>query len=244
MAIRMLHSCELTMLTKHWTSNIVMAAIAIPCFAASNPTLQRLQVAGTVMDEIMQSPDNGIPQDLLRKAHCAVVVPGLKKGAFFLGGTYGKGFMTCRQESGVGWSAPAAIRMEGGGIGLQFGGSETDLVLLVMTEKGADRLMSSQFAFGGEGTVAAGPVGRQINAETDIKFTNDLFSWSRSRGVFAGISVSGATMRQDQDDNEDLYGKKYTTVQVIHSGLTSPTEGSKLFSILNAESSQKIAGRK
>ncbi len=194
------------------------------------------------MDEILQSPDQGIPQDLLRKAHCAVVVPGLKKGAFFLGGTYGKGFMTCRHEDGVGWSAPAAIRMEGGGIGLQFGGSETDLVMLVMTEKGADRLMASQFAFGGEGTVAAGPVGRQINAQTDIKFTNDLFSWSRSRGVFAGISLSGATMRQDQDDNEDLYGKKYTTIQVIHSGLVSPAEGSKLFSLLNAES--KIADRK
>ncbi len=232
------------MLTNRWTSKIVMAAIAIPCFAASNPTLQRLEVAGVVMDEILQSPDQGIPQDLLRKAHCAVVVPGLKKGAFFLGGTYGKGFMTCRQENGIGWSAPAAIRMEGGGIGLQFGGSETDLVMLVMTEKGADRLMASQFAFGGEGTVAAGPVGRQINAQTDIKFTNDLFSWSRSRGVFAGISLSGATMRQDQDDNEDLYGKKYTTTQVIHSGLVSPAEGSKLFSLLNAESSQKIADRK
>jgi lipid-binding SYLF domain-containing protein len=223
---------------------MVMAALAIPCFAASNPVLQRLDVAGTVLDDIMQSPDRGIPQDLLHKSQCVVIVPGLKKGAFFLGGTYGKGFMTCRNEGGTGWSAPAAIRMEGGGIGLQFGGSETDLVLLVMTEKGATRLMSSQFAFGGEGTVAAGPVGRQIDAQTDIKFTNDLFSWSRSRGVFAGISISGGTLRQDQDDNEALYGKKYTTAEVIHSSLATPAEGSKLFSLLNNESSQKIADRK
>ena len=230
------------MLTTPWTT-ILTAALAIPCFAASNPVLQRLDLAGTVLDDILQSPDQGIPQDLLHKSQCAVIVPGLKKGAFFLGGTYGKGFMTCRHEGGVGWSAPAAIRMEGGGIGLQFGGSETDLVLLVMTEKGAKRLMSSQFAFGGEGTVAAGPVGRQIDAQTDIKFTNDLFSWSRSRGVFAGISISGATLRQDQDDNEALYGKKYTTSEVIHSSLATPEEGAKLFRLLNSESSQKIADR-
>jgi SH3 domain-containing YSC84-like protein 1 len=232
------------MMRTGWTSKMVMAAVAIPCFAASNPVLQRLDLAGTVLDEILQSPDSGVPQDLLHKSQCAVIVPGLKKGAFFVGGTYGKGFMTCRNENGMGWSAPAAIRMEGGGIGLQFGGSETDLVLLVMTEKGASRLMLSQFTFGGEGTVAAGPVGRQIDAQTDIKFTNDLYSWSRARGVFAGISISGTTMRQDQDDNETLYGKKYTTAEVIHFGLATPAEGSKLFSLLNRESSQKLADRK
>ena len=232
------------MVTALWRSRVMFAVIAIPCLGATNPTLQRLELAGTVMDEILQSPDSGIPQDLLNKSHCAVIVPGLKKGAFFLGGTYGKGFMTCRREDGVGWSAPAAIRMEGGGIGLQIGGSETDLVLLVMSERGATRLMSSQFAFGGEGTVAAGPVGRQINAQTDIKFTNDLFSWSRSRGVFAGISISGATLRQDQDDNEALYGKRYTTAEVIHSSLAAPSEGSKLFGLLSSESSPKIADSK
>jgi lipid-binding SYLF domain-containing protein len=133
------------------------------------------------------------------------------------------------------WSAPAAIRVEGGGIGLQFGGSETDLLLLVMNDRGAQRLMASQFTFGGEGMVAAGPVGRQITAQTDVKFTNDLFSWSKSRGVFAGISISGATLRQDQDDNEALYGKRYTTAEVIQSGLQPPAEGSKLFSLLRSE---------
>lgn len=234
------------MTTAQMTPKILCAAgaalLSAASFGASKPPqLRRLETAGVVLEDMLRSPDKGIPHDLLSKAQCAVIVPGLKKGAFFVGGTYGKGFMTCR-TNGPDWSAPAAIRMEGGGIGLQFGGSESDLLLLVMNQRGANRLMSSQFTFGGEGMVSAGPVGRQITAQTDLKFSNDLFSWSKSRGVFAGLSVNGATLRQDRSDNEALYGQSYTTRQVIHSGLTAPMEGSRLFDVLRSEARQQ--GRK
>jgi lipid-binding SYLF domain-containing protein len=229
------------MTTDQLTSRTLCAVVlAVPSFGAPIPQLQRLEVAGVVLEDMLQSPDKGIPQDLLSKAQCAVIVPGLKKGAFFVGGTYGKGFMTCRVADGPDWSAPAAIRMEGGGIGLQFGGSETDLLLLVMNQRGAERLMSSQFTFGGEGMVSAGPVGREISAQTDVKFSNDLFSWSKSRGIFAGLSVNGATLRQDRDDNEALYGKRYSTMEVIHSSLPAPAEGSKLFDLLRSETRRQV----
>ena len=164
----------------------------------------RLTEASTVFSEIMSAPDKGIPSDMLNDAHCIVVVPGLKKGAFILGGQYGKGFMSCRGAQGHGWSAPAAIRMEGGSFGFQIGGSETDIVMLVMNDRGAQRLMQSQFTLGGEGEIAAGPVGSEATAQTDAKFTAEILSWSRSRGVFAGISLKGATLRQDIDDNEAM----------------------------------------
>lgn len=209
-------------------------AMATTLFASSQEEVnKRLDEAATVFSEVTAAPDKGIPQDLLEKAHCAVIVPGLKKGAFIIGAQYGKGFVTCRASGGTGWSAPAAIRMEGGSFGLQIGGSETDVVMLVMNERGSQKLMDSQFTLGGEGEVAAGPVGREATAQTDAKFHAEILSWSRTRGVFAGISLKGATLRTDQDDNQALYGKKMDTREVINSKIALSAPGRKLISLLS-----------
>jgi len=208
-----------------------LTAMTTTLFAASKDEVnKRLEEAASVFSEITAAPDKGIPQDTLEKAHCAVIVPGMKKGAFIVGAQYGKGFVTCR--SGGGWSAPAAIKMEGGSFGLQIGGSETDVVMLVMNEHGAQKLMESQFTLGGEGEVAAGPVGRTATAETDAKLHAEILSWSRSRGVFAGISLKGATLRTDQEDNEALYGKKMDTKEVINGKVATTPTGRKLTDML------------
>jgi len=208
-----------------------LTAMTTTLFAASKDEVnKRLDEAAAVFSEITSAPDKGIPQDTLEKAHCAVIVPWMKKGAFIVGAQYGKGFVTCR--SGAGWSAPAAIKMEGGSVGFQIGGSETDVVMLVMNERGAQKLMESQFTLGGEGEVAAGPVGRTATAETDAKFHAEMLSWSRSRGVFAGISLKGATLRADQEDNEALYGKKMETKEVINGKVAPTAAGRRLTELL------------
>jgi lipid-binding SYLF domain-containing protein len=197
---------------------------------------KRLNEASVIFSEIMSAPDRGIPRDLLDKAHCAVIVPGLKKGAFIVGAQYGKGFITCRNNAVRGWSAPAAIRIEGGSFGFQIGGSETDAVMLVMNDRGADRLMQSQFTLGGEGEVAAGPVGRSITAQTDAKFTAEILSWARARGVFAGIALKGATLRQDVDDNEAMYGKRLGTRDIVKTRIAPTEAGRKLIAALGDSS--------
>src|SRR5467141_2083021 len=164
----------------------------------------------------MGTPDRSIPQDLLDKSHCIVIIPGLKKGAFIIGGKYGKGFISCRKP-GAGWSAPGTVRVEGGSVGFQIGGSESDVVMLVMNERGASKLLSSKFTLGGEGEVAAGPVGREASAQTDAMMRAEILSWSRSRGVFAGISLQGATLRQDDEANRALYGRKIDNRQIVES---------------------------
>ena len=200
--------------------------------------LQRLDEASAVFQEIMSTPDRSIPQDLLDKAHCIVIVPGLKKGAFIFGAKYGKGFLSCRAK-GKGWSAPGTIRVEGGSVGFQIGGSESDVIMLVMNERGANKLLSSKFTLGGEGEVAAGPVGRQASAQTDAMMRAEILSWSRSRGVFAGISLQGATLRQDLDDNAVIYGKKLTNKEIVQSGVATPKAAEPLISLLNKYSSAK-----
>jgi lipid-binding SYLF domain-containing protein len=197
---------------------------------ASDDT-ERLQAAGESLRDILAVPDKGIPEDLLRKAHCVVVVPSLKKGAFIVGGEYGKGFVTCRSAK-AGWSAPAAIRMEGGSVGFQLGGSETEVVLLVMNAKGADRLMSSQFKLGGDASVAGGPVGRTATAATDATMRAEILSWSKARGVFAGVSLSGSTLREDRDVNKSLYGKELGTREVTTGKLSATAEAKPLLDIL------------
>lgn len=198
--------------------------------AAQKKVTGRLEESAIVLSEIMNSPDKGIPEDLLQKAHCAVVIPGMKKGAFIVGGQYGKGFLTCRKAGG--WSAPASIRVEGGSFGFQIGGSETDVVMLVMNARGAQRLMQSQFTLGGEGEVAAGPVGRSATAQTDAKFTAEILGWSRTRGVFAGIALKGATLRTDVDDNQALYGKRYETKDILNGKVRIPPSARKLIALL------------
>jgi lipid-binding SYLF domain-containing protein len=186
---------------------------------------RRLERATSVFGEVMAAPDKSIPQDLLDKAHCVVIVPGLIKGAFVAGGEFGRGFISCRLKSD-GWSAPAAIRVEGGSFGLQIGGSETDVVMLVMNDKGADRLLGDKFTLGAEGQVAAGPVGRDATAQTDARMTAEILSWSRTRGVFAGLALKGATLRPDLDENQSLYGKRLTSREVVN-GEPTPTPAAR-----------------
>jgi SH3 domain-containing YSC84-like protein 1 len=193
---------------------------------------QRLHDAATVFSEIMAAPDKGIPRELVEDAHCAVIVPGVKQAAFILGGKFGKGFLTCRNDRG-GWSAPAAIRVEGGSVGFQIGGSETDVVMLVMNDRGADRLMSSQFTLGGKGEVAAGPVGRTASAKTDAAFTAEMLSWSRARGVFAGVSLEGATLREDRDANQAMYGKPMSTRDVVRGNVPPTAAAAQLLAELS-----------
>jgi SH3 domain-containing YSC84-like protein 1 len=215
--------------------------IALTCgllLGDGNQSVKRLEDSAVVFSEIMRTPDRGIPQELLEKAYCVVIVPGLKKGAFLVGGQYGKGYLSCRNKSGEGWSSPGTVRIEGGSVGLQIGGSDTDLVMLVMNRHGADKLLSSEFTIGAEGEVAAGPVGRTSSAETDALMHAEILSWSRSRGVFAGLALKGATLRQDLDDNETLYGKKLDNREVVTGGIAPPAAAHKLLSLLSKYSSR------
>lgn len=194
---------------------------------------ERLENTTMVLREILTAPDRGIPQELLDQAHCVVVVPGVKSGAFMFGGKYGRGYATCRSARGIGWGAPAAVRIEGGSFGFQIGGSETDLVLLVMNQRGMHRLLESKFTLGGEAEVAAGPVGRSSTAQTDARMTAKILSYSRSRGVFAGVSLQGATLRQDLDENERLYGRAYSNKTILRGYVPAPRAASELLSVLN-----------
>jgi SH3 domain-containing YSC84-like protein 1 len=215
---------------------VTTLALAPLMLAKDTEPVKRLNEATAVFSEIMAAPDSGIPQDLLEKAHCIVIVPGLKTAAFVFGGKYGKGYLLCRNQSGSGWSAPGTVRIEGGSVGFQIGGSQTDLIMLVMTERGADKLLSSKFTLGAEGSVAAGPVGRTATAQTDAQMKADILSWSRSQGLFAGISLQGATLRQDLDDNKTLYGKKLENRQIVTTGVRAPKAAAKLIGVLNKHS--------
>jgi SH3 domain-containing YSC84-like protein 1 len=207
--------------------------VAATLLAKSSEPVARLTEAAMVFEEIMKTPDKGIPEDLLSKAHCVVIVPGLKKAAFIVGGKYGKGYMSCRKATGGGWSAPGTVRIEGGSVGFQIGGSETDAVLLVMNARGADKLLSSEFTLGGEGMVAAGPVGRTVTAQTDALMQAEILSWSRSRGLFAGVALTGATLRDDLDDNAILYGKKLDNRTIVTTDVRPPKAAAKLLLLLN-----------
>lgn len=207
--------------------------------AAQSEHAERLEEAATVFSEIMGIADRSIPQDLLDKAHCAVIVPGLKKGAFIFGGKYGRGFIFCRKAGNVGWSAPGAVRVEGGSFGLQIGGSETDVIMLVMNERGAQKLLSSKFTLGGDASVAAGPVGRTASAETDALLRAEILTWSRSRGVFAGVSLQGATLRRDGAAIKALYGRDYENRDIVLKNVPPPAAAGRLISLLNKYSSRK-----
>jgi lipid-binding SYLF domain-containing protein len=186
----------------------------------------------------MGTSDKGIPQDLLNNAECAVIVPGMKQAAFILGAKYGRGFMLCRTGN-AGWSAPAAVRVEGGSVGFQIGGSETDIVMLVLNKSGAEKMMSSKFTLGADATVAAGPVGRTSTAETDAFMRAEILSWSRSRGAFAGIALKGSTMRPDDKSNQELYGKDLETKAIVMGGTPVPEAGRALVSTLTKYSARK-----
>jgi len=205
---------------------VLAAAAASSAFGASNEpeAVKRVHEATQVFREIMDAKDAGIPQDLLDRAHCAVIVPGMKQGAFIVGAKYGKGVMMCRKEGG-GWAGPGTVRIEGGSFGFQAGGGETDLVLLVMNRRGAEKLMKSEFKLGGEAGVMAGPVGRTVQAETDALMRAEMLGYSRSHGVFAGVALEGSTLREDLDDNRELYGQRVTNQEIMNGGMSLHRDG-------------------
>jgi lipid-binding SYLF domain-containing protein len=213
--------------------------ILFPCLLLAGVTSlmadtasERLQESAVVLKEILSAPDQSIPRDLLDDAHCLVIVPGMKSAAFLVGAKYGRGFIICRQNTRSGWGAPAAVRIEGGSFGFQIGASETDVVMLVMNLRGMDKLLQSKFTLGGAAEVAAGPVGRSSTAQTDARMTAKILSYSRSRGVFAGISLQGATLRQDLDENQELYGRRIANKQIVRDRMKAPEAAAKLVEVL------------
>jgi SH3 domain-containing YSC84-like protein 1 len=196
----------------------------------------RLKNSYTVMKEILATPDQGIPHDLLNKSECVIVYPSVLKAAFIVGGSYGRGVITCRTGAGHNgpWSAPAMFALEGGSFGLQIGGQATDFVLLVMNDSGANSVLSSKVKLGADASAAAGPVGRDASAETDIVMKAEILSYSRARGVFAGVSLEGSTMRSDDGANKTLYGKELTAKQIVQGGAVKiPAAGVSLIHLLD-----------
>jgi SH3 domain-containing YSC84-like protein 1 len=206
---------------------------------AQEKEAERLRESYNVMKEILGVPDKGIPRDLLDKSECVVVFPSVKKAAFIVGASYGRGVITCRsgEEFKGPWSAPAMFALEGASFGLQIGGEATDFVLLVMNEKGANSVMSSKVKLGADASAAAGPVGRTTSAETDVVMKAEILSWSRARGVFGGISLSGSTLRSDDDASKNLYGKKITAKEIVRQGqVKTPPAGRPLIDLLQTTS--------
>jgi lipid-binding SYLF domain-containing protein len=196
----------------------------------------RLDASADTLADMMKASDKGIPQELLDKAKCVVVIPGMKKAGFIFGAKYGQGFAACRRKGGTGWSAPAAMRVEGGSVGFQIGASETDVVLLVMNDGGMKHLLSDKFTIGGDATAAAGPVGRAASAQTDAMLNAQMLSYSRARGIFAGISLEGATLRPDEDTNRELYGRKATNREILTGDFKTPAAAATFERRLNRES--------
>ena len=197
-------------------SAIMLANVAFASEAASS----RLQAAATVLDEIMAAPDKGIPSDILGSAKCVAVVPSLLKGGFVVGGAHGRGMATCRTATG--WSAPAPLTTTGGSIGLQIGGQAVDLVMVVMNDRGMQALLTSKFKLGADASVAAGPVGRHTEGSTDWKLRAEVLTYSRARGLFAGISFNGAVIKQDEDATRELYGRMVDFKTILTGSVPSP----------------------
>src|SRR5712664_1101096 len=222
------------------SSLMAMALVALPLLAArdNRKETDRLENCGTVIKEVMDIPDN-IPQDLIDKAECVIVYPSVLKAAFIVGGSYGRGAMTCRSgEHFTGpWSAPTMMALEGGSIGFQLGGQATDFVLLVMNPRGARSILSSKVKLGADASAAAGPKGRTANASTDATLRAEVLSYSRNRGLFAGLSLEGSTVRPDNDANERIYGKKVEAESIVFKGAVAvPPAAQKMIAYLNQKS--------
>ena len=213
--------------------------LSVATIAAAETATERLAASAEVFQEIMDTPDKGIPQDLLAKAQCMVIVPGMKKAAFVVGAQYGRGFAECRHSDGLGWGAPAAVRVEGGSVGFQIGGSSTDVVMLVMNKRGMEKLLGDKFTLGADASVAAGPVGRTTAAATDVRMDAEILAWSRAKGLFAGIALNGATLRPDSDVNEELYGRKITNKEVLDTHIEPPAASHALRAELDKYSMRK-----
>jgi len=218
---------------------LAVALLAVPVFAETS-TADRLREATADLEAMMNASDKGIPQDLLNRATCVVVVPNLKKGGFIVGAEYGKGFFTCRRPSGVGWSAPGSIRISGGKFGLLIGGAETDVVMLVMNEDGMRHLLSDKFQMGGEASAAAGPLGRNASAMTDAELHAEILTYSRQRGIFGGLDLAGSAITQDTDANRDLYGRALSNKEILEdTHLHVPAEAHRFVHTLDRISSRK-----
>ena len=216
---------------------VVLQPTGVVWAASKDKDEDRLKDCGAVLKEILDIPDN-IPQDLLDKADCVVVYPSVLKAAFVVGGSYGRGAMTCRKGENFkgSWGAPTMMALEGGSFGFQIGGQATDFVLLVMNEGGARGILSGKVKLGGDASVAAGPVGRDASAETDVTLRSEILSYSRSRGLFAGISLEGSTIRPDNKANDQIYGKKLEAKQIVLSDQVSvPAAADQLVSTLDAK---------
>jgi lipid-binding SYLF domain-containing protein len=204
-------------------SMLFLVGLSATAFAAASDQQKldaRLNASQTVIDEIMSTPDKAIPDDIARKAVCVAVVPGVVKGAFIFGAEYGQGTVTCRTPHG--WSAPVFIRMEGGSFGFQIGGQGTDLILVAVNQKGFQDLLHDKFKIGGDASAAAGPVGRDAQASTDVSLRAELLTWSRSRGVFAGIDLNGVSVSQNTADTDKFYGPDNSFEQILHGTVPPP----------------------
>jgi len=213
----------------------VALAVAAPAKAqdAEMTPDKRLENATASIDEVMNAPDKGIPRDLYNKARCIVIIPDVLKAAFIFGGKYGRGFVSCRRDTTGRFGTPAAIRIEGGSYGLQIGGSSTDVYMLIMNKSGMRKLLSDKFTIGGEAQATAGPVGRNTSANTDIMLHSEIISWSRSRGLFAGVSLEGSTLRPDNSENEKLYGEKISNRRILSGEAATPPAAKPLVAELN-----------
>ena len=204
--------------------------------------LKHINSAGEVFSEIMNTPDKGIPHEILEKAQCVGIIPGLKRVGFIVGAKYGKGIMVCRTSTGA-WSAPSITRVEGGSFGLQIGAGETDIVMVVQNKSGERKLMEDKFTIGGDASVMAGPVGRTAAAETDAQLHAEILSWSRARGLFAGIVLQGSTLRPDKDDNMALYGAGVTQHEILEGNIKPPADAQSLYASLNRFGASSDADR-
>ena len=218
----------------------ITGSISTAAFAADREVKvdDRLDASADTLMDMMRAADKGIPQDLLDKARCGVIVPGMKKAGFIFGAKYGRGFAACRREGGSGWSAPAAMRVEGGSFGFQIGASETDVVLLVMNEGGMKHILEDKFTVGGEAAAAAGPLGRDATAQTDAQMHAEMLSYSRSRGLFAGVSLEGATLRTDGETNRELYHHHASNREILTGDYKTPAVAGKFERALHRDSAQ------
>jgi lipid-binding SYLF domain-containing protein len=217
---------------------LAAAVMCAPAFAQKSAAA-RLKAATEDLDAMMNAGDKGIPQDLLSKASCVVVIPNLKAGGFIVGGEYGKGFFTCRKQGGVGWSAPGSLRISGGKFGLLIGGKETDVIMLVMNRGGMEHLLSDKFQLGGEASAAAGPIGRDSSAMTDAEMHAEILTYSRSRGIFGGLDLGGAAVTADEQSNKELYGEAITNKEILNGSPKTPPEARQFIHTLNSLSSRK-----
>lgn len=219
-------------------------ALALPV-SAQKKERERVENAGTVMAEILNAPDS-IPQSVLDKADCVVILPSVLKFAIGIGGSYGRGLMTCRggKDFQGSWGAPTMMALEGGSVGLQLGGQATDFVLLLMNSRAASSILTSKVKLGGDASAAAGPVGRNASAESDVTLRAEVLSYSRARGLFAGVSLAGSTLRPDNDGNKALYGKELNAKDIVLNGaVPPPPSAQKLLATLNKQSPQNKSSK-